>query len=130
MNNSLLYKIALTQIQGVGDINAKKLLAYCGSAESIFNEKKQNLMKVPGVGEYFANCVKAFNDFGRCEKEIRFIEENNINALFFSDANYPKRLKNCEDGPMMIYYKGNDWINSQGEIANVQTVESARISII
>lgn len=121
MKNSLLYKIALTQIQGVGDINAKKLLAYCGSAEAVFKEKKQSLMKVPGVGEYFANCVRAFTDFERCEREIDFIESNGVTPLFFTDNAYPKRLKNCEDGPLLLYYKGNVDLNAKKILSIVGT---------
>mgnify|MGYP003351177565 CR=1 FL=1 len=54
MKEELLYQIALTLIEGVGDVNAKSLLAYCGSAESVFKQKKSSLLKIPGIGEYSA----------------------------------------------------------------------------
>ena len=50
-DNSLLYKIAISLIPGVGSMNAKKLIAYTGSIEGIFREKKQSLLKIPGIGE-------------------------------------------------------------------------------
>ena len=37
--SELLYKIGITLIPGVGDINAKKIIAYCGGAEAVFTEK-------------------------------------------------------------------------------------------
>ena len=40
MQNDLLYKIGITLIDGVGDINAKKLIGACGSAEEVFKAKK------------------------------------------------------------------------------------------
>ena len=35
----LLHQIALTLIPGIGDINGKKLVSYCGSAEAVFKKK-------------------------------------------------------------------------------------------
>lgn len=43
--SELLYKIGITLIPGVGDINAKKIIAYCGGAEAVFTEKKIEFIK-------------------------------------------------------------------------------------
>ena len=45
MNDQLLYGVALTLVPGIGDVNAKKLVAYCGGAEAVFKEKKKNLLR-------------------------------------------------------------------------------------
>ena len=37
----LRYTLALQRVQNLGDISAKKLLSLVGSAEGIFNEKKE-----------------------------------------------------------------------------------------
>jgi len=44
-DGSLIYKIALTQIPGIGDVQGKKLVAYCGGVEAVFREKKKNLLR-------------------------------------------------------------------------------------
>jgi DNA processing protein len=119
--NDLLYKIALTQIEGIGDVHAKKLLAYCGSCEAVFREKKHKLMKIPGIGEFLAASVVRFREFDRVEKEIRFIQKHKIQALFFLDPNYPNRLKQCEDAPAMLYYKGNTNLNAAKIVSIVGT---------
>ncbi len=49
--DSLLYQIALTLLPGIGNINGKRLALSCGSAEQVFHEKKQILLKIPGIGE-------------------------------------------------------------------------------
>jgi len=36
--NNLIYKIALSLIQGVGDVTAKKLISHCGSAEMVLKD--------------------------------------------------------------------------------------------
>ncbi|MCT4624050.1 MAG: helix-hairpin-helix domain-containing protein, partial [Schleiferiaceae bacterium] len=110
--NQLKYQIALTLLPGVGDVLAKSLLAYCGSPEAIFKEKKQNILKIPGIGSKAAASILNQNVFERVEEEIHFIEQNEIKPLFLTDDAYPKRLKHCEDGPILLYFKGNLDFNS------------------
>lgn len=103
----LLYQIAITLIPGIGDVNAKKLIAYCGSAEAVFHENKDSLMKIPGIGLATVKSMLSQKVLGRAEKEIAYIDKEGITALYFLDEDYPRRLKHCVDGPVMIYFKGN-----------------------
>ena len=105
--DQLQFQIGLTLLPGVGDIIAKKIVAYCGGVEAVFKEKKATLLKVPGVGMVVANAIKGSNVLARAEREIKFIKKNNIKALFFLEEGYPNRLKYCEDGPVMLYCKGD-----------------------
>jgi DNA processing protein len=104
--NNLLHKIAIGMIPGIGSINAKKLIAYTGSVEGVFKEKKANLLKIPGIGDVLANEIVKSNVINEAEKEVAFIQQYNIRALFYLDSDYPVRLKQCEDSPILIYVKG------------------------
>ncbi|NVO02276.1 MAG: DNA-protecting protein DprA [Bacteroidetes bacterium] len=117
----LVYKIALSLIPSVGDRIAKKLVSYCGSVEAVFNEKKSNLLKIPGIGEIVANSVIKQKVLARAEEEVLFIEKHNITPVFYLDDNYPNRLKHCSDSPLMLYYKGNADLNHEKIIAIVGT---------
>lgn len=122
----LLYQIALKQIQGVGDVIAKNLIAYCGSASEVFKTKKETLLKIPQVGEYVANFVLqekegSMDIFKRAEKEIKFIEEEKITPLFFTDGAYPNKLKHCHDAPILLFYKGNTDLNKEKVVAVIGT---------
>ena len=121
MQNDLLYKIGITLLDRVGDINAKRLIAGCGSAEAVFKEKKHNLQKIDGIGELTAKAIAGQSVLARAEKEIKFIEKHAIQALFFTDKAYPQRLKQCADGPVMLYYKGNADLNNRKVISIVGT---------
>ena len=120
-SEQLKYYIALTFIPGVGDIIAKNLIAYIGSAEGIFKEKKQNLLKIPKIGETLAECITSAETIKRAETELLFIEKNNIKAFAFTEDNYPTRLKLCDDSPVVLYIKGNCNINAPKSIAIVGT---------
>ena len=122
MNPDLLkYQIALTLIPGVGDVNGKRLVSYCAGVEAIFHEKRAALMKIPGIGQTTVNSILSQQVLHRAESEIEFIAKNNVKSLFYTDANYPKRLLNCEDGPLMLYYKGTSDLNAMRMIAFVGT---------
>ncbi len=121
MHEKLKYKIALTLIPKIGDILAKRLVAYCGSPEAVFDEKKSSLEKIPGIGEIYAKSIINQDIFDRAEQEIVFIEKNNITPLFYLDSNYPRRLTYCEDAPVMLYYKGNADLNATKVISIVGT---------
>lgn len=120
-NDLLLYQIALTLIPGIGDVVGKKLVAYCGGVEAIFNENKNALLKIPGIGSSTVNSIISQKVLYKAETEIKFIEKNNIRPLFYTDKEYPARLLNCEDGPLLLYYKGNADLNNKRIIGFVGT---------
>ena len=107
MKNQILYKIAVSLIPGIGGILARNLIAYTGSVEGVFKEKYSALMKIPGIGEKNARNISNPENLKRAEKELRFITENNIRAFFYTDKDYPRRLRSCADAPILFYLKGN-----------------------
>ncbi|HPD65948.1 MAG TPA: DNA-processing protein DprA [Bacteroidia bacterium] len=111
MNQDLVYKISLTLVPGVGPVLARNLIAYCGSPEAVFTERKNHLQKVPGIGATIAEAITSFTRFDRAEKEIDFIQKHNIRALFYLDEEYPARLKEVEDAPVVLYVKGKQNLN-------------------
>ena len=57
----------------------------------------------------------------RAELELKFIEKNKIEAIFYTDSSYPKRLKNLNDSPVLLYSKGNTNLNQQRIVSIVGT---------
>lgn len=98
-------------LNGIGHVMAKNLIAYVGSVEGVFKEKKQTLAKIPGIGEVRAKAIANHQVLERADKEVEFLIKNNLSTHFFLDANYPHLLKECADGPILLYGKGNLPIN-------------------
>ena len=109
MQEELRHQIALTQISQIGDIIAKKLLSIFGTASAIFKATKRELECI--VGHNRANAIKQFKDFQRVDKEISFIEKYHIQPVFYTAKNYPQRLQQCADSPVMLYFKGQADLN-------------------
>ena len=118
MQEELRYQIALTQISQTGDIIAKKLLSIFGTASAIFKATKRELECIEDVGSSRANAIKQFKDFRRVDKEISFIEKYQIQPVFYTAKNYPHRLQQCADSPVMLYFKGQTDFNT-ARIVNV-----------
>jgi DNA processing protein len=105
--DSLLYKIGISLIPGVGSITAKKLIEQTGSIEGVFHEKEKNLQKLSGIGALLAKNIATQDVLKRAEQEIRFLEKNRIRSYFYLDPDYPDRLKQCPDAPVIFYFLGN-----------------------
>lgn len=119
-NNLLLYQIALTLIPTIGPVQARLLLQHF-NVEEIFRGKKTGFEKIEGFGEVRARSIRAFNNFREAEKEIAFIEKNRIRTLFITDEQYPQRLLNCYDAPILLYYQGNADLNRSKIISVIGT---------
>lgn len=103
---SLLYKLGLALVSGVGTSLAQNLISHVGSVDDIFREKAATLQKIPGIGPNITNNILKAENLKRAEEEIRFIQRNKINYSFFLDNNYPVRLKQCQDSPIILFFKG------------------------
>ncbi|MDR1259468.1 MAG: DNA-processing protein DprA [Tannerellaceae bacterium] len=121
MNNQLIYQIGLTMIKGVGDVLGRHLLETLGSPEAVFAEKTSSLEKIPGIGSVLASEIRQAGVLKRAEKELSFVTKNNINCYFLSDSDYPARLRECCDAPLIIYFKGKCDLNSLRIISVVGT---------
>lgn len=117
----ILYYLALQSAEGIGDINAKKLIANCGSAEAVFKEKIKNLGKIDGIGLKIINGLKNARQMHAAEAELNFINKNDIQVSTFMDDNYPERLKHCIDGPIVLFQKGKINLKKQRIISVVGT---------
>jgi DNA processing protein len=120
-SEDFIYKIAISLIPGIGSVTARNLIAYVGSVNGVFQEKEKNLLKIPGIGEINAQRIANQNVMDQAKKELDFIRKNNVRTFFYLDENYPARLKNCTDAPIILYYKGNADLNESRIISVVGT---------
>jgi DNA processing protein len=122
MNNAeLFYILALLQVEGVGDIVAKKLVNHCGSAENVFKTSPKTLLSIDGIGEVLINKLKDKTVFEKATQELVFIQEENLEVLYYQNENYPDKLKHCIDGPVLLFSSGTISFKNQKIISIVGT---------
>ncbi len=118
---NLLYTLALQKATKIGDITAKKLIEHCGSPLAIFKEKSSTLQTINGVGSFITKSLQDPTLLSKAEKEIEYIKKNNIKHWYFKEDDYPHRLKNCIDSPIVLFHSGNINLNNQKTISIVGT---------
>ncbi|HQX04501.1 MAG TPA: DNA-processing protein DprA [Flavobacterium sp.] len=119
--SELYFTLALLQVEGVGDIVAKKLINHCGSAEKVFDTKKNRLLSIDGIGEILLKNLSDKSVFKLAQQEIDFVEQEKIAFHSFLDEKYPERLKHCIDGPPIIFSSGNIDLQAKRIISIVGT---------
>jgi DNA processing protein len=107
----LLYKIALTRIPRVGSVTARTLVAYCGSAQAIFEARKKELRQIPGIGDQLVQYILSKEALLEAEQELPLLERYGIQALYYQDAAFPERLRRLDQAPVLLYYRGNASLN-------------------
>ena len=117
----LLALLRLQKVPLVGDINAKRLLERCGTAEQVFKERKATLQKIDGIGTALLSGLWDTIHLEEAENELKYIQENEIEYSFFKDTAYPKHLKHCIDAPILIFKRGNINLEDRKVISIVGT---------
>lgn len=105
--DELIALLRLQNIPNIGDVIAKKLIGHCGSPAAIFKEKVQNLRKIDGVGMHALQEIHDREHLEAAASEYNFITSKGIGYSYFMDADYPRYLKHCIDGPILLFKKGN-----------------------
>ena len=119
MNEEVFYTMALTRISNFNFAQALELYQAVGSAKLLFEHRNE-------IGDILKDCsprlVEALKDWDepmkRAEYELKYMEEHGIRAITLSDDDYPQRLSECPDAPIILYYTGNSDLN-QAKIVSV-----------
>jgi len=115
----VFYTMALTRISNFNFAQALELYKAVGSAQLLFEHRNE-------IGDILKDCsprlMEALKDWGepmkRADYELKYMQEHGIRALTLMDEDYPQRLLECPDAPIILYYKGNGDLN-QAKIVSI-----------
>jgi DNA processing protein len=115
-SSELHYSIAITLLPGIGYRTARKIIRETGSAQQFFRELKSGRVRRDA---FPSDLVKQSLSFA--EREIEQFEKYKIRALHLDEPEFPRRINACDDGPIVLYTKGEMDLNSARCIAIVGT---------
>lgn len=73
-------------------------------------EKRLNLAKIPGIPADFVSLKLRLNALVEADKVLQELDRIGGKTVFFTEKDYPRRLKQCSDAPLLLYFKGAiDW---------------------
>lgn len=114
-------RLALKMVRGLRPSAVKQLISVMGSASAIFDsikelEKQQNVLP-----QQVLEQLKNKKLLSEAQKEVEFSEKNNIKIILDNEVEYPSRLRECEDAPDLIFFKGNADLNNIKVVSIVGT---------
>ena len=122
MEQEIFYAMALTRLTNFNYQQALQLYRAVGSAQLLY-EHRQEIGDI--IKEASPRLMEALKDWDepmrRAEAELRFMEEHRIRALTLNNDDYPQRLMECPDAPIVLYYTGNADLNQEKIISIVGT---------
>lgn len=121
MDQEAIEKLALTFTPGLGKKTTKHLLSIFGNVEAFWRQSKNDLLKIPGISSELMHNILNKVGFDKAEKQYLSMEKNKIKYLFYLDKNYPWRLNQIPDSPIVLYYKGMDDLDITRALAIVGT---------
>ena len=119
MNDEVFYAMALTRLTNFNYQQALELYKAVGSAQMLYEHRNE-------IGDVLKDCsphlVKALKDWDepmkRADFELKYMQEHSIRALTLMDDDYPQRLLECPDAPIVLYFTGNCDLN-QAKIVSI-----------
>ena len=112
--------MAISRVPGAGPVYVKKLITHFGDAAAVFQATKQAL-SATGIPEDAAAAIVKFSEWAALEAELFLLKKKGVRLLFFTDAEYPRRLLDVRDSPPLLFYKGNADLNAERLVAIVGT---------
>ncbi len=121
--DDLFYKIAFSEIAGLGAKGCRKLLELYPNPKDLFSMPKSELNGIFGKHHNIVEQIEQRSMFKQVEHEMEFIEKHNIQVLFMTDKKYPQRMNklDCEDSPVLLYTMGECDLNKKRVVSIVGT---------
>ena len=122
MAQEIFYAMALTRLTNFNYQQALELYKAVGSAQMLFEHRNEIGDIIKDASPRLMEALKDWDEaMRRAEAELRFMEEHRIRALTLNDDDYPQRLTECPDAPIIIYYTGNADLNQEKIVSIVGT---------
>ena len=113
--------LTLCKIGGIGPAKVRMLYEKVGSAQEIFRSYRNLKNIIPGVTQHFIGMLDDSGSLSDATRELEFIRKNEIRCLTIEDEEYPARLRECEDAPLVLFGLGNFNLNLKHTVAIVGT---------
>lgn len=115
----ILYTMALTRVPRLNTTNQRILIQELGSATAVFENRHNIKAIIPDASDKLIETICNMDAYlARAEEELKFVTDKKIECICYNDTNYPQRMLECTDAPILLYFLGNAPLN-QKHIINI-----------
>lgn len=120
-SDELRATLALTCTPHIGVIIGRQLIEALGTATAVYQHRTELPELVPGVRPSLISALDNSAAFHRADQEMRWIEQHHIHAITIHDPDYPSRLRECDDAPLVLYTCGKAALETPHVVSIVGT---------
>ena len=120
MDDSKKYWVGFNLVKGIGAVRMRALLEHFGSADLAWQATPEALEAV-GLGPKIIDTLLHVRSSGLLERVWDYVQMQDIGVLTWEDPDYPRRLKEIDQPPPVLYLRGNLVNEDQWAVAIVGT---------
>lgn len=111
----------MLSIPRVGPRKTLDLIAAFGSLDNIFNATYKELISIPGFNDKTASSILQDAEKDLIEGQLKLIEKFDVKVLSIWDDEYPQKLKQIYDPPIVLFCRGDISLLNSDSIGIVGT---------
>ena len=120
--NETLLMMALSRVSHLSLRQQKILVDTMGSAATVWDNRKDIQDIIPRSHKRLAEGLQQMDSLiAGCRKEMEWAEGGHIQCIPYTDPRYPRRLRDCDDPPMVLFYRGTADLNARHILSIVGT---------
>lgn len=120
--NETLLMMALSRVPHLSLRQQKILVDTMGSAVTVWDNRKDIQDIIPRSHKRLAEGLQQMDSLiAGCRKEMEWAEGGHIQCIPYTDPRYPRRLRDCDDPPMVLFYRGTADLNARHILSIVGT---------
>jgi DNA processing protein len=127
--NELEALAILSQLPHLGSVKIRALVEHFGSAQKTLDADAAEIEALPGFGPKIISHWKSWEKDGSWQEDLELAERHRIQLIPFRSPNYPQRLLDLHDAPILLYVKGEIKAQDQQSIAVVGTRNASRYGL-
>ena len=113
--------LALSKVQVAQLALMHQLIDTVGSAKELIENAANIGDIVPGASPKLGKLLGDKSLIEHAEREMEFVEKNNIQLICKGDEAYPYRLAECNDAPLVLHHMGKANLNAKHIVSIVGT---------
>ncbi len=113
--------LSLKYTPNLGDQTIRYLLSHFGSAQGVIAASKKDLLALRYIADSTIDMIQNHRDTVRAKNVWQECRDREVGLLSINEPDYPLRLKQIDDAPVVLFYKGSPTWNPERALAIVGT---------